>query len=106
MTENCIFCNLPPQATIVENELAFAIYDKFPKTEGHTLVLTKRHVDNFFEITDAEKLAIKQLLCQMKEMLKSKDATIAGFNVQTNIGKVAGQEIMHCHFHLLARRVN
>ena len=101
---DCIFCNLPKQATIIENELAFAIYDKFPKTKGHTLILTKRHAENFFEITDEEMLAIKQLTVQMKEMLLSEDESIQGFNVKTNIGKIAGQEIMHCHFHLIPRR--
>jgi len=101
---DCIFCSLPPQATVMENELAFAIYDKFPKSKGHTLILTKRHAENFFDITDAEMLAIKALTTQMKEKLQSEDTSIKGFNLQTNIGKAAGQEIMHCHFHLIPRR--
>ncbi len=104
MNKDCIFCNLPPQATIIENELAFAIYDIKPKSKGHTLILTKRHAENFFDITDEEMLAIKQLAHQMKETLISEDASIQGFNFSTNIGKVAGQEIMHCHFHLIPRR--
>ena len=101
---DCIFCSLPPQATIMENELAFAIYDKFPKSKGHTLILTKRHAENFFDITDEEMLAIKQLTFLMKDKLKNEDASIQGFKFQTNIGKVAGQEIMHCHFHLIPKR--
>ena len=101
---DCIFCNLPKQATIIENELAFAIYDKFPKSKGHTLILTKRHAENFFDITDEEMLAIKQLSSQMQSKLKSEDESIKGFNFNTNIGKAAGQEIMHCHFHLIPRR--
>ena len=104
MNNDCIFCNLPKQATIIENELAFAIFDKFPKSKGHTLILPKRHAENFFDITDEEMLAIKQLAFQMKDKLKSEDDTILGFKFQTNIGKAAGQEIMHCHFHLIPKR--
>ena len=104
MNNDCIFCNLPKQATIMENELAFAIYDINPKSKGHTLIMPKRHAENFFDISDEEMLAIKQLANQMKGMLANEDSSIKGFNFTTNIGKAAGQEVMHCHFHLIPRR--
>jgi len=84
--------------------LAFAIYDKYPVTEFHSLIIPKRHCDTYFDLTQAEINSINSLLQELKNLLDSKDSAIEGYNIGINNGKSAGQTIMHCHIHLIPRR--
>ena len=99
---NCIFCN--EENPLIKNELAYASFDKFPVTKLHVLIIPKRHVETFFELTPSEKNYCFDLLDQVKEKLVQMDKTISGFNVGFNSGKDAGQTIMHCHIHIIPRR--
>ena len=99
---NCIFCK--EEYLLIKNEFAYAIFDKFPVTKFHALIISKRHVETFFELTPSEKISCFDLLGQVKEKLVQMDTTISGFNVGFNSGKDAGQTIMHCHIHLIPRR--
>ena len=101
-SSNCIFCK--EENSLIENEFAYAIFDKFPVTTLHVLIIPKRHVETFFELTLSEKNQCLDLLDQVKENLIQKDDSISGFNVGFNSGKDAGQTIMHCHIHLIPRR--
>ena len=67
---SCIFCELSDY--VLENDLAYAIFDKFPATKGHMLVIPKRHVANFFDITKEEGEAIFDLVrkCLMKNTIQ------------------------------------
>jgi diadenosine tetraphosphate (Ap4A) HIT family hydrolase len=100
----CLFCDWVSQPTrfLWENELAFAVWDGFPVTQGHTLILPKRHIETLFEATDAELLALGEGIRAMKTQL---DALYhpAGYNVGNNNGAAAGQTIMHLHVHLIPR---
>jgi hypothetical protein len=58
----CAFCDLPPSRVIAQNDLAIAIYDRFPVTENHTLVISKRHAGGYFDLFDPEQRAINLLL--------------------------------------------
>ncbi|MGM0609122.1 MAG: HIT family protein, partial [Candidatus Muiribacteriota bacterium] len=58
---NCLFCEYPEKDYIVENELAFAVYDKFPVNEGHMLVIPKRHFASYFEASKAEIISMFEL---------------------------------------------
>lgn len=99
---NCIFCK--EENPLIKNELAYALFDKFPVTKLHVLIIPKRHVETFFELTSSEKNYCIDLLDQVKEKLIQMDKTISGFNVGFNSGKDAGQTIMHCHIHIIPRR--
>ena len=97
---DCIFCkNLPK---VLENELAYALYDIKPITKGHMLVIPKRHHITAFESTPQETLAVYDLLQKAKELLL-KEFKPDGFNIVANCGEAAGQIVMHAHFHLLPR---
>ena len=98
----CIFCK--EENPLIKNELVYATFDKFPVTKLHALIISKRHVETFFELTLSEKISCFDLLGQVKEKLVQMDKTISGFNVGFNSGKDAGQTIMHCHIHLIPRR--
>jgi len=101
--QECLFCN-SNRKIIHGNELAYAIYDKYPVSDFHTLVIPKRHVDNYFDLYQPEINAINELLKKIKIDLDQRDASITGYNIGINNGESAGQTIMHCHVHLIPRR--
>jgi diadenosine tetraphosphate (Ap4A) HIT family hydrolase len=90
---------------VEENELALAFLDGYPVTEGHTLIIPKRHVADYFDLFQPELNAIQQLLQSRQKALTEADPTIEGFNVGVNAGQVAGQTVFHCHIHLMPRRL-
>ena len=102
--QGCLFCEIPQKQVIAENELAYALRDSFPVTELHTLIIPKRHVDDFFLVYQPERNAIQQLLEECRQEILESDQTVTGFNVGNNIGEDGGQTIMHCHTHLIPRR--
>ncbi len=101
---DCLFCHIPKERVIAENELAFAMRDGFPVTNLHTLVIPKRHAIDYFALTNKELLACDSLLHSLKDDILKIDDTVEGFNVGMNSGAVAGQTIFHCHTHLIPRR--
>jgi len=102
--DKCLFCTTPNTSVIAENEYAFAIRDGFPITKYHTLIIPKRHVQDYFGLTEDELLACNSLLHSIKEDILKTDSSVEGFNIGMNAGAVAGQTIFHCHIHLIPRR--
>ena len=100
----CLFCNTKESVLDNENKLAFASYDSYPVTKYHCLIIPKRHIKDYFDLTNDELIACNALIKIMKDEIKNKDKTVEGFNLGTNAGKVSGQSILHCHFHLIPRR--
>ena len=102
----CLFCNVPLSEYIFENNLAFSTFDFYPVSKHHALIIPKRHVENYFDMSEDEVLSCNQLIKKMKNKIQELDSTVDGFNIGTNSGKLAGQSIMHCHIHLIPRRKN
>ena len=100
--KECIFCQMKDY--ILENELAYAIYDKYPVGKGHMLFIPKRHVKDFFDITKEEREAIFDLIDEGKKLLDKKYSPDS-YNVGINCGEHAGQTIMHVHVHLIPRYI-
>jgi len=100
----CLFCNIEESGLVHENDLAYVSYDSYPVSENHCLIIPKKHIKDYFELTSDELLACNDLIKTMKNEIISKDQTVKGFNLGTNIGEVSGQSILHCHFHLIPRR--
>ena len=100
----CIFCNEKKNNIVDENDHAYASYDPYPVSKKHCLIVPKRHVKNYFDLSEKEILACNQLIKSMKIKIEEKDKSVKGFNIGTNSGKAAGQSIMHCHVHLIPRR--
>jgi len=80
------------------------VNDGFPVTNGHALVIPRRHISEYFDLTQDELLACDSLLKQLREEIILSDESVAGFNIGINAGAVAGQTIFHCHIHLIPRR--
>tara|TARA_X000001036_G_scaffold426927_1_gene454919 strand:- start:505 stop:906 length:402 start_codon:yes stop_codon:yes gene_type:complete len=100
----CIFCDTQRQKIIFENKLIYATYDSYPVSKFHSLIIPKRHIDNYFKLSKEELISINQIIHKIKNEIDDKDKSVKGFNIGTNSGKVAGQTIMHCHIHLIPRR--
>ena len=102
--KQCIFCNLASERIIAENELCLAIRDGFPVSEGHTLIIPKRHVADYFDLTSDEIAAMQTM---MKENKCQLDNTLHpdGYNVGVNVNAAAGQTVFHVHMHLIPRYI-
>ena len=100
----CLFCNPKSSSVAHENNLAYASYDTYPVSEQHCLIIPKRHIIDYFELSNEELIACNDLIRIIKKEVLTKDNNVRGFNIGTNAGKVAGQSIMHCHIHLIPRR--
>jgi len=99
---NCPFCTLPPERIIDSNDLALVIRDGYPVSPGHTLVIPKRHIGSWFEITQAEQQALLDLLAKSNAVLET-EFKPDGYNIGINDGPAAGQTVPHLHIHLIPR---
>ena len=102
MTTPCPFCTLPPARLLATRATAIAIRDAFPVSPGHTLIIPKRHVASFFDITDAERADLLALLSFVRDDL-DREFHPAGYNIGINDGAAAGQTVPHLHIHLIPR---
>ena len=100
----CLFCNINQSGSVHENDFAYTSYDSYPVSKYHCLIIPKRHIKDFFDLSNEELIACNNLIKIIKKEIINKDKTVKGFNLGTNIGKISGQSIMHCHFHLIPRR--
>jgi len=100
MAESCLLCT--PQLIVLENELAYVCRDSYPVSPGHLLVVTVRHVADYFDTTENERIAIMELVHEAKDYLV-KAHSPDGFNVGVNCGTAAGQSVPHVHIHVIPR---
>ena len=100
----CLFCNIRLSGIVYENDFAYVSYDSYPVSKFHCLIIPKRHIKDYFDLSNEELIACNNLIKIIKKEIINKDKTVKGFNLGTNIGKISGQSIMHCHFHLIPRR--
>jgi diadenosine tetraphosphate (Ap4A) HIT family hydrolase len=87
---------------IVETATIFSFYDKFPVSKGHSLIVPKRLVSNYFELTLKEQTACWIVVNKVKSILQEK-YNPDGYNIGININTEAGQTISHCHIHVIPR---
>lgn len=87
---------------VCENELAYARFDSNSLAPGHVIVVPRRHVADFFDMTDAEQAAVLSLLNEARRRIQEQHSP-DGYNIGANIGSAAGQARMHVHVHLIPR---
>jgi len=103
MTDETTSCELcTPAQLLIENSLAYVGYDSHSLSRGHVLVVPKRHVASFFDLSPEENGAINALLCQVQKQIQAEHAP-DGYNIGVNVGKAGGQARMHVHVHLIPR---
>jgi diadenosine tetraphosphate (Ap4A) HIT family hydrolase len=98
----CELCT--PASVVCENALAYARLDSNSLSPGHVLVVPRRHVADFFEMTPAEQAAVTELLTEARQHIQAKHRP-DGYNIGVNVGAAAGQSRMHVHVHLIPRYV-
>ena len=103
--KDCPFCydNIKDRVVAEQNSVV-AIQDSYPVTEGHILIIPKRHMENYFSMNETERRDIDALIMKLKNRIMEKDPSVTSFNIGTNIGESAGQTIFHAHVHLIPRR--
>jgi diadenosine tetraphosphate (Ap4A) HIT family hydrolase len=99
---SCPFCTLPPERIIQQNEHTVLILDAYPVSQGHSLIIPKKHVASWFDITATERDSMISLLDLAKEKITSASSP-DGFNIGINDGPAAGQTVPHLHMHLIPR---
>lgn len=87
---------------LLENDLGFVIYDGFPVSKGHCLVVPHRVYSDYFDSTEDEINGLQKLVIEIKELL-DREYKPDGYNVGINCGEVSGQTIPHVHIHVIPR---
>ena len=98
---DCIFCTLDREI-LAESALALAVFDSFPVSPGHALVVPRRHVATIFDMTDDEYSECFRLVRTLKDLLFVRFVP-DGFNVGANCGEAGGQSVWHAHIHVIPR---
>jgi superfamily II DNA or RNA helicase/diadenosine tetraphosphate (Ap4A) HIT family hydrolase len=98
----CPYCNSDPSGVVYEGQLALAIWDKFPISPGHALIIPKRHVASWFEASSVEQLELLEVLSFTRQAIEKSHAP-EGYNIGINIGAAAGQTVPHLHISLVPR---
>ncbi|MGA8942499.1 MAG: HIT family protein [Thermoactinomyces sp.] len=98
--KECPFCF--PVKPVLETRQAFAIFDRYPVSKGHLLIIPRRHIQTYFDLTSSEKKEIDQLIHSGKDLI-DKRFNPDGYNIGINNGEAAGQTIFHVHIHLIPR---
>ena len=89
---------------VAEDEVCYAVRDHYPVSAGHTLIIPRRHVASFRDMTPDEWNSVHRLAADLAKKTQAEDASVKGFNLGINDGQIAGQTIMHAHIHLIPRR--
>ncbi len=87
---------------IVENSHAYAVYDGYPVSKGHALVIPKREVAEIFDLNNEEYISCFDLVKEVRDLL-TKKYNPDGFNIGANCGESAGQTVFHAHIHIIPR---
>ena len=91
-----------PESVLAESELAYVRRESNSLSRGHVVVVPRRHVSDFFEMTSPEQMAVIELLNAARARIES-EYSPDGYNIGVNIGAAAGQSRMHVHVHLIPR---
>ncbi len=100
----CPFCEMPADRIVAEKGACFAVRDRYPVSPGHMLLIPRRHVASFRELTPEEWADIHGLARQLCSEIQTGSPDVQGFNLGINDGRAAGQTIPHVHVHLIPRR--
>ena len=100
----CVFCEVDKNLIVNSSDLFYVIRDAYPVTYLHTLIISKRHVETYFDLNDEELSELPSIIKAERQALLEIDKSIKAFNIGMNSGAEAGQTISHFHVHLIPRR--
>jgi superfamily II DNA or RNA helicase/HKD family nuclease/diadenosine tetraphosphate (Ap4A) HIT family hydrolase len=99
---DCEFCAVAEQDAIYSGTLVRALWDRYPVSPGHVIVITRRHVKDWFDATPEERTALLTAVEWVRELVEAYH-TPDGYNIGTNVGTAAGQTVPHLHLHVIPR---
>jgi diadenosine tetraphosphate (Ap4A) HIT family hydrolase len=98
----CPFCSPPDERVFLRHDQVVGLWDAFPVSPGHALLIPRRHIPTWFDATDADQIALIAAINETKariEQLHHPD----GYNIGINCGAAAGQTVFHLHVHVIPR---
>ena len=103
MNNNCPFCKVESEREIIASSLlSVAFYDGFPVSPGHALIIPKRHVSSFFDLSKEERQDLLNLADSVKRILEERYHP-DGYNIGINVGEAAGHCMLQVLMHLIPR---
>jgi diadenosine tetraphosphate (Ap4A) HIT family hydrolase len=104
----CPFCQVDPQRVFLATAYVLGIWDAFPVSPGHALLIPRRHVATWFEASAAERQALAAAISDAQSMIEARarsqgESLPDGYNVGFNAGEAAGQTVFHAHVHVIPR---
>ena len=102
LNDPCLFCYPKQKEILAETEYALLVTDTYPVSDGHCLVIPKRHMATYFECTEEENREFRELIIKAKEIIDEKYKPDA-YNIGNNNGLYAGQSVYHLHIHIIPR---
>ena len=98
----CPFCPPPAHRVAFETDKAIALWDAFPVSPGHLLVIPKRHVATWYDASPQERKELTDALDRARDVIQERHQP-DGFNIGINVGPAAGQTVFHLHVHVIPR---
>lgn len=95
----CPFCSPEESRVLFRRKHVFALWDGFPVSEGHGLIVPFRHVSSWFDASQEERAELFGALDTVREEIEAR-WKVDGFNIGINVGKSAGQTVPHLHLHV------
>ena len=100
---DCPFCiRIAKSEIIIGNELAVALFDGYPVSPGHSLIVPRRHIADLLDLTQEEQTAIWALVAPVRQNIEEGHSP-DGYNIGCNIGTAGGQTVPHAHLHVIPR---
>ena len=104
MNDDCVFCGTAPDRVIFEQASVRAIWDAYPVSPGHALIVPTRHCERWEELSPSERSEMFASIERVRTEIHRKFGIVDAFNVGMNCGWAAGQTIPHVHLHVIPRR--
>lgn len=102
MSSPCPFCQPDPARLIFETDQFIGLWDGYPVSPGHALVVPRRHIATWFDATREEQVALLDGIEQARQAILRRNQP-DGFNIGINAQAAAGQTIFHLHIHVIPR---
>lgn len=99
----CPFCSVSPHRKFHEGRLVLGVWDAFPVSPGHALLVPRRHVPTWFEATEEERHELTAAIELARYAILAAGHRPDGFNIGMNLGAAAGQTVGHLHLHVIPR---
>jgi diadenosine tetraphosphate (Ap4A) HIT family hydrolase len=99
---DCPFCTIPADRIFFHDPLVLGLWDGFPASPGHALLVTRRHVPTWFDATVEEQQALNAAIAMTRREIEKRHQP-QGYNVGFNAGEAAGQTVFHLHVHVIPR---